>query len=298
MNTVDGLRDGLVVSRLRRLRDGARPRHADGGAVAARYRALPRRPAVAGRLGRRRLPAPGAAPPARAPRRARLDSPTPAPSWSSSSSRTATSRHGTRATSASPRPTATTWTTRSSAQRASSRCCARSATPCTARACAWRTPRASATSASTRSTSTTADALTTCDRHVVFKNGAKEIAAQHGQAITFMAKYDAREGNSCHLHLSLADVKTGDNVFATDDKLFDAFLAGAIAAPARADAAAGAQHQLLQALRRRLLRADRRRLGRRQPHLRLSRRRPRTRPPLRVSPAGRRRQSLPGDRRR
>jgi glutamine synthetase len=73
------------------------------------------------------------------------------------------------------------------------------------------------------------DALTTCDRHVVFKNGAKEIAAQHGQAITFMAKYDAREGNSCHLHLSLADVKTNDNIFATDDALFDAFLAGAIA---------------------------------------------------------------------
>ncbi|HWH94636.1 MAG TPA: glutamine synthetase family protein [Baekduia sp.] len=74
-----------------------------------------------------------------------------------------------------------------------------------------------------------ADALTTCDRHVVFKNGAKEIAAQQGQAITFMAKYDAREGNSCHLHLSLADADSGENVFATDDALFSSFLAGAIA---------------------------------------------------------------------
>jgi glutamine synthetase len=73
------------------------------------------------------------------------------------------------------------------------------------------------------------DALTTCDRHVVFKNGAKEIAAQHGQAITFMAKWDQREGNSCHLHLSLADETTGENVFATDDALFASFLAGAIA---------------------------------------------------------------------
>lgn len=73
-----------------------------------------------------------------------------------------------------------------------------------------------------------ADALTTCDQHVVFKNGAKEIAAQHGQAITFMAKYDAREGNSCHLHLSLADA-SGANVFASDDALFSSFLAGAIA---------------------------------------------------------------------
>jgi glutamine synthetase len=74
-----------------------------------------------------------------------------------------------------------------------------------------------------------ADALTTCDQHVVFKNGAKEIAAQHGQAITFMAKYDAREGNSCHLHLSLADATSGENVFADDDALFGSFLAGAIA---------------------------------------------------------------------
>src|SRR3954463_8379435 len=74
-----------------------------------------------------------------------------------------------------------------------------------------------------------ADALTTCDRHAVFKNGAKEIAAQHGQSITFMAKYDAREGNSCHLHLSLADAGSGANVFAADEALFDAFLAGAIA---------------------------------------------------------------------
>jgi glutamine synthetase len=74
-----------------------------------------------------------------------------------------------------------------------------------------------------------ADALTTCDRHVVFKNGAKEIAAQHGSSITFMAKWDEREGNSCHLHLSLAEADGGGNVFAADDALFSSFLAGAIA---------------------------------------------------------------------
>ena len=74
-----------------------------------------------------------------------------------------------------------------------------------------------------------ADALRTADNHVVFKNGAKEIAAQMGRSITFMAKYDEREGSSCHLHLSLADVASGENVFATDQALFDAFLAGALA---------------------------------------------------------------------
>ncbi len=48
-----------------------------------------------------------------------------------------------------------------------------------------------------------ADALTTADNHSVYKTAAKEIASQHGKAITFMAKYDEREGNSCHIHLSL-----------------------------------------------------------------------------------------------
>ena len=47
------------------------------------------------------------------------------------------------------------------------------------------------------------EAVTACDHHVVYKNGAKEIAAQEGYALTFMAKYDAREGNSCHIHCSL-----------------------------------------------------------------------------------------------
>ncbi|MBF9129863.1 glutamine synthetase [Plantactinospora sp. S1510] len=47
------------------------------------------------------------------------------------------------------------------------------------------------------------DALTCADNHVVYKNGAKEIAAQEGMAITFMAKPNEREGNSCHIHFSL-----------------------------------------------------------------------------------------------
>ncbi|MCP2334855.1 glutamine synthetase family protein [Actinomadura rupiterrae] len=50
-----------------------------------------------------------------------------------------------------------------------------------------------------------ADALTTCDNHALYKTGAKEIAAQESMAITFMAKPNEREGNSCHIHLSLRD---------------------------------------------------------------------------------------------
>lgn len=49
-----------------------------------------------------------------------------------------------------------------------------------------------------------ADALTMADRHTVYKNGAKEIAALSGRSITFMAKYDMAEvGSSCHVHTSL-----------------------------------------------------------------------------------------------
>jgi len=57
------------------------------------------------------------------------------------------------------------------------------------------------------------EALVTCDNHVIYKNGAKEIADQHGKSLTFMAKYDEREGNSCHVHLSLRD-RRGDAMFA------------------------------------------------------------------------------------
>lgn len=76
-----------------------------------------------------------------------------------------------------------------------------------------------------------ADALTTADNHVVYKNAAKEIAAQQGRSITFMAKYDQREGSSCHIHLSLRGTD-GDLVFWKDGArtpLYDHFVAGVLA---------------------------------------------------------------------
>jgi glutamine synthetase len=49
-----------------------------------------------------------------------------------------------------------------------------------------------------------ADALEMADRHVIYKNGVKEIAALSGRAITFMAKYSMAEaGSSFHLHSSV-----------------------------------------------------------------------------------------------
>ncbi len=72
------------------------------------------------------------------------------------------------------------------------------------------------------------EALATADDHVIYKNGAKEIAAQEEMAITFMAKYNEAEGNSCHIHFSVVD-EGGENVFATDSQTFDRFLAGQLA---------------------------------------------------------------------
>jgi glutamine synthetase len=72
-----------------------------------------------------------------------------------------------------------------------------------------------------------ADALRTADEHAIFKNGAKEIASQQGMAITFMAKYDQREGSSCHIHFSLADAD--GPLFERDEATFRSFLAGQLA---------------------------------------------------------------------
>ncbi len=79
-----------------------------------------------------------------------------------------------------------------------------------------------------------ADALTTCDNHVLYKTGAKTIAAQQGRSLTFMAKYDRREGNSCHIHLSLRAADDDAAVLAGDgphgfSKLMEHYLAGQLA---------------------------------------------------------------------
>ncbi len=77
-------------------------------------------------------------------------------------------------------------------------------------------------------------ARTTCDNHTIYKNGAKEIADQHGKSLTFMAKFDEREGNSCHIHISLRG-DDGAAVFADSDddlgmsQMFRSFIAGQLA---------------------------------------------------------------------
>src|SRR5256885_4335320 len=83
-----------------------------------------------------------------------------------------------------------------------------------------------------------AEALEMADRTALYKHGAKEIAHQHGSAITFMAKYDmAAAGSSFHLHSSLWDKAGRKPLFAaagrgaktTSTPLFGQWLAGQMA---------------------------------------------------------------------
>ena len=82
-----------------------------------------------------------------------------------------------------------------------------------------------------------AEALEMADRHVIFKNGAKEIAWQHGQSLSFMAKWKQDlAGSSCHIHCSLWRQKGDRPLFADkrDERgfsgVFQNFLAGWLAA--------------------------------------------------------------------
>ncbi len=75
--------------------------------------------------------------------------------------------------------------------------------------------------------------LDKADEHALYKLGAKEIAAQEGMSLSFMAKFDQREGNSCHVHLSLRD-ELGAPLFVGPEPramsgTFEHFLAGLLA---------------------------------------------------------------------
>jgi len=78
------------------------------------------------------------------------------------------------------------------------------------------------------------EALITCDNHSIYKAGAKMIADKHGKSLTFMAKYNEREGSSCHIHMSLRG--SDDTMVFADDSdprgmsaMFKSFVAGQIA---------------------------------------------------------------------
>jgi glutamine synthetase len=60
-------------------------------------------------------------------------------------------------------------------------------------------------------------ALTMADRYIFFRHMAKSIAARHGLLATFMPKpFADRTGNGAHFNMSLADARTGRNLFAAE----------------------------------------------------------------------------------
>ncbi len=144
------------------------------------------------------------------------------------------------------------------------------------------------------------EALETADRHLVFKNGIKEIAAQEGRAATFMAKWTMEDvGSSCHVHTSLWDRESGDALMADESHPSGLSTLGAAlpGRPALRGAPAGlagrTDGQLLPALHAGQLGPHRGGVGRGQPHLRLPGGGPRGGTPGGVPGAGRRREPLP-----
>ena len=62
------------------------------------------------------------------------------------------------------------------------------------------------------------DPLMLADQVFVFKRTVKEAALKHNITATFMAKPVSNEpGSSMHIHQSILDKKTGDNIFTADD---------------------------------------------------------------------------------
>jgi glutamine synthetase len=75
------------------------------------------------------------------------------------------------------------------------------------------------------------DAMTAADNHAVFRTMAKEIAAQQGMSITFLAAYDGQHENACHVQLSLRAEDGSAALYHKDQRtqLDDSFLAGVLA---------------------------------------------------------------------
>jgi glutamine synthetase len=69
-----------------------------------------------------------------------------------------------------------------------------------------------------------ADAVTSADRHTIYKNGVKEIAFLNGISATFMAKPSEKDiGSSCHIHSSLVGAENGESAFVDEEEETDIF---------------------------------------------------------------------------
>ena len=140
------------------------------------------------------------------------------------------------------------------------------------------------------------EVVRTADNHSIYKNGAKEIASQHGKALTFMAKFDEREGNSCHIHMSLR----GDRRPASSStratarrRCSSSFVAGIQATMCEFTLLYAPNINSYKRFQAGQLRPDVHRVGLRQPHLLAARGRPRRRAAAGEPAARRRREPVP-----
>ena len=145
------------------------------------------------------------------------------------------------------------------------------------RACGSRTRRASATSASTRSTSATTTRSPTADDHAIYKNGAKEIAAQEGYGDHLHRQVRRARGQLVPHPLLARRTRTAATCSPTTRQLFDRFVAGQLACLRELTLFFAPHVNSYKRFVRGLVRADRGGLGPRQPHLLDARGRPRRR---------------------
>ncbi|TNE63040.1 MAG: glutamine synthetase [Alphaproteobacteria bacterium] len=74
-------------------------------------------------------------------------------------------------------------------------------------------------------------AMSVADQSFLFKRIIRQVAIRHNMFATFLASpYPEQYGSAMHIHQSVCDLKTGDNIFATEDgensELFLSHIAG------------------------------------------------------------------------
>ena len=171
-------------------------------------------------------------------------------------------------------------------RRGSSRCCATSATPCTRAGLGRRVGQGRVQLRPARDRlQVRRGASTTADQHASTRRPPRRSPPAHGKSLTFMAKFNEREGNSCHIHMSLRGHGRLDRVRPRRPPATRRAQRGLHAASSPGVLATLREFTLLYApninsykrFQPRHLRADGGRLGRGQPHLRGARRRARAR---------------------
>ena len=293
MNTVVGLRDVLVGARLRGLRDEARPRDAAPGPLAPGHGDVPGRPAVGRRQPGRRLAAPDPSPPARSPAPSAAGPPSARTELEFLIFRTPYEeafRRGYR--DLEPANLYNVDYSLLGTARVEP-LIRRIRNEMGAAGLVVENSKGECNLGQHEINFRYADVLRTADEHAIFKNGAKEIAAQEGMAITLHGEVRRARGQLVpHPPLAAPRRRLG-RCSTTSPRRSTASSPGCSATLRELTLFLAPNVNSYKRYRRGLVRPDGRRVGPRQPHVRAARRRPRARAARRVPRPGRRRQPVP-----